>query len=82
MPMVQAWVQLGCPDVESMLAEIAAHDMQAAASARAVWEQIGVHEQAQWREMLAAAVLSYRSEWPESQIGEIAIRRLARMGRR
>ena len=39
------WERLGRPDVETMLGEIATHDMQAAALARAVWEQIGAAEQ-------------------------------------
>jgi hypothetical protein len=77
--MSERWNQLGRPDVETMLAEIAANDMQAAALARAVWEQIGAAEQDQWREQLATAILSYRGPSKKSRIGHIATERLTRL---
>ena len=77
--MSDKWERLGRPDVEAMLGEIASYDTQAAALARAVWEQIGAAEQEQWREQLAAAVLSYRSPHAKSRIGQIATERLSRL---
>ena len=77
--MSDKWERIGRPDVETMLGEIASYDTQAAALARAVWEQIGAAEQVQWREQLAAAVLSYRSPHAKSRIGQIATERLSRL---
>ena len=77
--MSDKWERLGRPDVETMLTEIAANDMQAAALARAVWEQIGAAEQQQWREQLAAAILSYRGPHGKSRIGQIATEHLSRL---
>ena len=79
--MSDKWERLGRPDVETMLGEIASYDMQAAALARAVWEQIGAAEQDGWREQLAAAILSYRGSHAKSRIGQIATERLARLNR-
>jgi hypothetical protein len=77
--MSERWNQLGRPDVETMLAEIAANDTQAAALARAVWEQISPAEQEGWREQIATAILSYRGPAHKSRIGQIATERLARL---
>jgi hypothetical protein len=77
--MSERWNQLGRPDVETMLGEIANYDVQAAALARAVWEQIGEAEHDSWREQLAAAVLSYRSPFGKSRIAQIATERLTRL---
>lgn len=77
--MSDKWERLGRPDVETMLGEIAANDMQAAALARAVWDQIGTAEQDQWREQLAAAILSYRGPFQKSRIAQIATERLSRL---
>jgi hypothetical protein len=77
--MSERWDQLGRPDVETMLAEIAANDTQAAALARAVWEQISPAEQEGWREQLATAILSYRGPNGKSRIGQIAITHLSRL---
>jgi hypothetical protein len=77
--MSERWNQLGRPDVETMLGEIATYDIQAAALARAVWEGIPAGEQAQWKEQLAAALLSYRSPFQKSRIAQIATERLARL---
>jgi hypothetical protein len=52
--MSEMWTRLGQPDLETMLAEIAVNDMQAAALARAVWESIPPQEREQWREQIAA----------------------------
>lgn len=78
--MSQRWNQLGRPDVETMLAEIASIDIEAAALARAVWEQIGAAEQDSWREQLATAILSYRGPSKKSRIAQIATERLTRLG--
>ncbi len=77
--MSDKWERLGRPDVETMLGEIAGYDMQAAALARAVWEQIGAAEQDQWREQLATAILSYRGPHGKSRIAQIATERLSRL---
>jgi len=79
--MGKKWDQIGQPDLETMLTEIAANDTQAATLARAVWEQISPAEQEDWREQLAAALLSYRGPHAKSRIGEIATKRLARLGK-
>ena len=77
--MSDKWERLGRPDVETMLGEIASYDNEAAAVARAVWEQIGVAEQDSWREQLAAALLSYRGSHRKSRIAQIATERLSRL---
>ncbi len=77
--MSDKWERLGRPDVETMLGEIAGYDMQAAALARAVWETIPVGEQPQWKEQLAAALLSYRDPHGKSRIAQIATERLSRL---
>jgi hypothetical protein len=77
--MSERWDQLGRPDVETMLGEIALYDGEAAALARAVWEQINAAEQDSWREQIATAILSYRAPPKKSRIAQIATERLARL---
>ena len=73
------WAQLGRPDVETMLREVASYDSQAATLARQVWAQIPTEEHVQWREQIAAAVLSYRGRHHKSRIGHLATQRLERL---
>jgi hypothetical protein len=79
--MSDRWAQLGQPDVETMLCEVASYDSQAAALAREVWARLPSEEQAQWREQIAAAVLSYRGPHHKSRIGQLATQRLERLAR-
>ena len=77
--MSDRWAQLGQLDVEAMLREVATYDTQTATLAQSVWEQIPAEEQAQWREQIAAAVLSYRGRHHKSRIGQLATQRLERL---
>lgn len=79
--MSDRWVQLGQPDVEAMLREVATYDSQAAALAREVWARIPAGEQDGWHEQIAAAVLSYRGRHHRSRIGQLATQRLEHLAR-
>ncbi len=76
------WEQLEHPTVEQMLDEIAAREERAATAARAVWDILQRHSEADrvgWREQLATAVLSYRSSYGRSRIYTISVQRLAEL---